>query len=287
MLQVAVQSWNPSSSTCLNIRHAGPLREEDGGEVSAGFSRCSLCVPSRQSRTLRHSTLPKKPIGESSGGTRTCSSSNSAPTDRPLRARRCSFMSPLPSMNLRIFPDISPAPCPLSSWNPSPFPSHPAPNYSGPGPLLCPRAATEPKIWAVCSEEASKSLLQQLNVILLCLRSVPTRANIKWKEAAWTNDPAPLNIFYQVIYLLSGLKCYELLVKFKPNKTKHSTLGVFILFLCLLIRCSCLTCGFLSLINAVKWLEWRDQVQWKVDGLKVCFTLRQSGSVSDSLHVKL
>lgn len=67
---------------------------------------------------------------------------------RPLQASRCSFMSALPSMNLRIFPNISPAPYPpvrlKSEPRIPPIRSHRF-HYSSPRPLLSTRAATEPK----------------------------------------------------------------------------------------------------------------------------------------------
>lgn len=66
---------------------------------------------------------------------------------RPLRASRCSFMSTVPSMNLRIFPNISPAPCPPVRLKPEsrfpPIRSHRI-HYPSPRPLLATRAAPEP-----------------------------------------------------------------------------------------------------------------------------------------------
>lgn len=60
-LRVAVQSWNPLFWTCLNIRHAGPVREKERCEDIGGFSQWVVCVcPPLQNSTI---TVPKKTNG--------------------------------------------------------------------------------------------------------------------------------------------------------------------------------------------------------------------------------
>lgn len=113
---------------------------------------------------------------------------------RPLRASRCSFMSTVPSMNLRIFPKYQSGPLPpLSDWNPSPASLPfgltgsiiPVPDHSSPHvPLLHPWKTPPPadsKVWWASfslSSKASKSFkMKPLNYfkqplelsILLCI----------------------------------------------------------------------------------------------------------------------
>ena len=100
----------------------GPWGRNTGAKVSEASLSVWCACPQLQKPNHSTFTLSKKKTrgpmgGESSGRTRTCSR-NSAPTaSRPDAVVLC---VPLPSMNLRIFPNISPAPYPLSGWNPSP-----------------------------------------------------------------------------------------------------------------------------------------------------------------------
>ena len=109
-----------------------------------------VCVPRLQKPNHSKFTRPEeKKNKKPDGGNPAAGPGPAAETQhRPLQARRCSFMSPLPSMNLRIFPNISPAPCPPSGCNLSPASLPfclPGFYYSSPRPLLSTRAATEPK----------------------------------------------------------------------------------------------------------------------------------------------
>lgn len=115
MLQVAVQSWNPWSWPCLNIRHAGPSRERVW-EPSFLSVFGVFVAPLTDAEPFEF-----QPFRQTDGRNPAAGPEPAAQTQhRPPRASCCSFMSTMPSMNHRIFPNISPAPYPPSAWNPSP-----------------------------------------------------------------------------------------------------------------------------------------------------------------------
>lgn len=120
----------------------GPSREK---EESEGFSQYLVCVsPVTNAEPFEIHPSPKTNEGNPAAGPGPAADTQ----HRPLQARRCRFMSALPSMNLRIFPNISPAPYPpvrlKSEPRIPPIRSHRF-HYSSPRPLLSTRAATEPK----------------------------------------------------------------------------------------------------------------------------------------------
>ena len=129
----------------------GPRGRNKGAKGAKASLQYLVCVcprlqkPNHSKFTRPEEKKNKKP----DGGNPAAGPGPAAETQhRPLQARRCSFMSPLPSMNLRIFPNISPAPCPPSGCNLSPASLPfclPGFYYSSPRPLLSTRAATEPK----------------------------------------------------------------------------------------------------------------------------------------------
>lgn len=103
------------------------------------LSLFGVCVPNYKSQTIRPSPFPKNRWGNPAAGPGPAAQTQ----HRPLQARRCSFMSRLPSMNLRIFPNIRPAPYPLSGCNPSPV-SLPSVSLV---PLLRSQATPFPTCW--------------------------------------------------------------------------------------------------------------------------------------------
>ena len=85
-----------------------------GAELS--LSIWCVCVPAYRRRIIRISPFPITRWGNPAAGPEPAAQTQ----HRPLRASRCSFMTTVPSVNLRIFPNISPAPYPPSGWNLSP-----------------------------------------------------------------------------------------------------------------------------------------------------------------------
>lgn len=96
----------------------GPYGKRRARGEQMRLSGFSAFCPLSQKPDHSSFTLPKKPMGENPAA----GPGPAAETQhRPLWARRFGFMCPLPSMNLRLFLNISPAPfAPLSGWNLSP-----------------------------------------------------------------------------------------------------------------------------------------------------------------------
>lgn len=110
------------------------------------LSLFGVCVPNYKSQTIRPSPFPKNRWGNPAAGPGPAAQTQ----HRPLQARRCSFMSRLSSMNLRIFPNIGPAPYPLSGCNPSPV--------SLPSVSLVPLLRSQATPFPTCWTEPKKSL---------------------------------------------------------------------------------------------------------------------------------